>query len=278
MTDHRYSVLMSVYYKENPRFLKESIESMLSQTVRTDDFILVCDGPLTDGLDRVIEGFRQEHQEFFRVYRLENNVGLGRALSYGILKCKNEIVARMDSDDIADTGRCEKQLQKLEEGYDIVGSNVDEFVEDTRNIIARRLLPEKSGEIAAFSRKRNPFNHPSVMYRKQSVLKAGNYQHLIRLEDYQLWIHMLMHGCRGYNIQECLVHMRVSKDAYQRKGGIELCRSLYRLKRYMLEHGYISKKEFWGTLCVHCGTAILPSRARELVYLRFLRKEQEIDV
>ena len=191
-----YSVLMSVYSKENPAWLKLAIESIQDQTLPTSDFVLVCDGPLTPELDGVIAEKHCQMGEILMVVRLEKNVGLGNALNEGIKHCRNELVARMDSDDIAYPDRCEKQVAIFNK-YPIVSicsGTVMEFSKNPETINCKRVLPEKNKEIIEFAKKRNPFNHPCVMYKKSAVEAVGSYQHFYLLEDYYLWIRMLMAG------------------------------------------------------------------------------------
>ena len=217
-----YSVLMSVYAKENPEYLRESIESIWNQTVKTDDFWVVCDGPLTKELDAVLEENQKAHKEVFHLLRLKENVGLGRALNEGLKCCKNEAVARMDSDDIACKDRCEKQLRVLEEGIDIVSGTVVEFEKDILHCKAKRTLPLSKEEILKFAGRRNPFNHPCVMYRKEAVEKAGGYQHFYLFEDYYLWVRMLRKGCKGYSGYPSL-HACWNRNV-QTKRWLEICK------------------------------------------------------
>ena len=135
-----YSILMSVYYKEKPEYLSESIQSMLHQTVPPDDYVLVCDGPLTPGLDQVIDHFVHQEKGLFQVIRLEKNQGLGNALNAGMKYCKNDLVARMDSDDISLPERCELQLKKFEESpeLDIVSGTVLDLFRADANMYGRR--------------------------------------------------------------------------------------------------------------------------------------------
>ena len=191
-----YSVLMSVYYKEKPEYLEQAIESVQSQTFPTDDFILVCDGPLNDALDKVIAKKQQEMGITLNVVRLAKNGGLGNALNEGIKHCKNELVARMDSDDIAYPDRCEKQLAVFNEHPEvsICSGIVEEFTTDPNTVDAKRVPPETNAEIVEFAKKRNPFNHPCVMYKKSAVEAVGSYQDFYLLEDYYLWLRMLMAG------------------------------------------------------------------------------------
>ena len=158
-----YSVLMSVYFKEKPEYLKTSIESMMNQTMPTNDFVLVCDGPLTPELDATIAELQQKYGETIRTVRFEKNGGLGHALQVGVKECRNELIVRMDSDDISRPYRCEKELEVFaaHPELSIVGSVIEEFSTTPEVIDAKRVVPETSDEIVAFSKKRNPFNHPS---------------------------------------------------------------------------------------------------------------------
>lgn len=190
-----YSVLMSVYVKERPDYLRQAMESIRTQTVPTDDFVLVCDGPLNDELDIVIKEEQQKFGNVLHVKRLQENGGLGRALNEGLKICKNEIIARMDSDDLSRPDRCEKQLRLFMTipDLDFSSGTVSEFESDPDNCTGKRALPITYEEIKRYSRKRNPMNHPCVMFRKTSVISSGGYRETFHLfEDYYLWIRMLM--------------------------------------------------------------------------------------
>lgn len=266
-----YSVLMSVYYKESPDNLNHSLNSMFSQTIVTNDFVLMCDGPLTNELNIVIAEYQSKFPDILRVYRLQENVGLGVALRLGVQNCKNEFIARMDSDDIAALNRCEKELQEITKGYDIVGSNIDEFIGSVDNVIASRIVPENHDDIVNFSKKRNPFNHSSVIFRKSKVLEVGNYKDEYRLEDYYLWIDMLSFGCKGYNIQENLVHMRCTYDMYKRRSGTQLIKSLLILRKYMLRNRAINLFEYFSVVIVQTILAFIPNGLRSFLYRKVLR-------
>ena len=157
-----YSVLMSVYHKEKPEYLRQAIESIQAQTVPTNDFVLVCDGPLNPELDAVIAAKQQEMGDTLNVVRLVKNCGLGNALNEGIRHCKNELVARMDSDDIAYPNRCEKQMAifNVHPEVSVCSGIVEEFTTDPNSVDSKRVPPETNAEIVEFAKKRNPFNHP----------------------------------------------------------------------------------------------------------------------
>ena len=273
--DYSYSVLMSVYHKEKAEFLKQAMNSIWNQSIPTDDFVLVCDGPLTAELDSVIEKMLETHPETLRVVRLEKNGGLGNALNIGIKKCKHELVARMDSDDISRADRCEKQLAVFREypEMSVISGIVEEFTGSKEVIEARRVPPEKHDEILQFAKKRNPFNHPCVMYKKTAVETAGGYQDFYLLEDYYLWIRMLQKKYVGYNLQKPLLWMRAGSDLYNRRGGWKYMESQIKLLRYMKRTGFINTVEFLSGCAVRFGSSLAPNNLRSKVYKKLLRSE-----
>lgn len=271
-----YSVLMSVYYKEKAEYLREAMQSMFDQTVPTNDFVLVCDGPLTKELNSVIEEMQNEHSEL-HVVRLKENGGLGNALNYGMKFCKNELIARMDSDDISYPNRCEKQLdifQKMKK-VSICSGIIEEFIENKECVENIRVLPEKNWEILLYAKRRNPFNHPCVMYKKSDVMNAGGYQDFFLLEDYYLWVRMLLNDCQGYNLQEPLLWMRSGSELYKRRGGWKYVQSQGKLFRYMKVYGLIGNIECWRSLCTRSIGAMIPNRIREMIYKNVLRNIRE---
>jgi len=269
----KYSVLMSVYYKEKPEHLRQSMNSILNQSVPTDDFVLVCDGPLTEELDAVIESMHREYPDILHIVRLEKNGGLGNALNTGIKYCKNNIVARMDSDDIARPDRCERQLTVFEQNSDIgmVSGIVEEFTTDPNKIDTRRVPPEKHEDILKFAKKRNPFNHPCIMYKKDEVEKAGGYQEIFLLEDYFLWIRMLLNGTRGYNLQEPLLWMRAGEGMYRRRSGWKYACAQMKLFFFMKAKGVIGKKECLLSCTVRIGSSLAPNWLRQKMFAWKLR-------
>ena len=268
-----YSVLMSVYYKEKPDNLRTAMDSIWNQTAVTDDFVLVCDGPLTKDLDEVIAEMSEQHREL-NVVRLSKNLGLGRALDHGLKNCRHDLVARMDSDDISRKDRCEKQLRVFAYHPDvsICSGTVEEFSDTIQKISARRILPEKNAAIRKFAKHRNPFNHPCVMYRKSAVERAGGYQDFYLLEDYYLWIRMLMNDCIGYNITEPLLWMRAGSEMYRRRSGWKYAKSQMRLFRYMKDHGMIGSFSYMGSVLKRGIASMIPNRMRQFAFELFFRQ------
>ncbi len=265
ITDMDYSVLMSVYSGEKPEYLRCSIQSILDQTVPSNDIVIVCDGPLTDELNEVLTSFADK----IRTIRLPDNGGLGNALNKGLGECLNDIVARMDSDDIALPDRMAKQLSIFTEDKDIalVSGTVEEFSEDISVIVGRRDVPLSYEEIKSFSRKRNPMNHPAVMFRKTAVIKAGSYnEDYPYFEDYSLWIRILMNGERAVNLKDTLVYMRVDEGTFTRRGGVRYASDMLRFHRYLLRSGWSSVADYISGALPHAVVCILPNRLRAMIY------------
>ena len=269
-----YSVLMSVYYKENSEYLKQAIESIQAQTFPTDDFVLVCDGPLNQELDSVIKKKQQEMKNILNVVRLKKNAGLGNALNKGIQQCKNELVARMDSDDISYPDRCEKQLMVFNTYPEIsvCSGIVEEFATNPKVVESRRVPPETQEEIREFAKVRNPFNHPCVMYKKPDVEAVGSYKDFYLLEDYYLWVRMIMAGYQGYNLQEPLLHMRAGTDMYMRRGGLKYAKAQEKLFRFMKNNGFISKGQYIKNCVIRGESSLAPNWLRKFVFEKVLRK------
>jgi glycosyltransferase involved in cell wall biosynthesis len=273
--ENNYSVLMSVYYKEKPEYLYQSMQSIYEQTIATDNFVLVCDGLLNNGLNEVIAEMQQKFGERLYVHRLHKNGGLGNALNVGMKDCQNELIARMDSDDISHRDRCEKELNifKQYSEVSVVSGIIEEFTGNINNIHSKRVVPQNQNEIFSFAKKRNPFNHPCVMYKKSAVEKVGGYQDFFLLEDYFLWIRMLKDGFIGYNIQEPLLWMRAGSDMYKRRGGLKYILSQKQLFKYMRDIGFITAKEYIEQLVVRTITSSMPNNLREFIFQVILRSK-----
>ena len=269
-----YSVLMSVYHKEKPEYLEQAIASIQAQTLPTDDFVLVCDGPLNAVLDTVIAKKQQEMGETLNVVRLAKNGGLGNALNEGIRHCKNELVARMDSDDIAYQDRCEKQIAVFytHPEVSVCSGIVEEFTSTPDVVDAKHVPPEAHEEIVEFAKKRNPFNHPCVMFKKSAVEAVGSYQDFYLLEDYYLWLRMLMAGYQGYNIQEPLLHMRAGSDMYLRRAGWKYAKTQARLFKFMKSQDFIGEGQYIKSCMIRSGSALAPNWLRKLMFEKVLRK------
>lgn len=236
-----FSVAISVYKKDNPIFFDRALESITDlQTVKPNEIVLVVDGPVSKEIDSVIFKYVSKYS-FFNIIRLEKNEGLGYALKIATENCKNELIARMDSDDIAVSDRFEQQLSFFETNpnTDIVGGNISEFIGIEDNIVSHRVLPTADNDLKQYIKKRCPFNHVTVMYKRQAIINAGGYQDWFWNEDYYLWIRMYLKGAIFANTGTILVNVRIGKNMYARRGGKEYFDSEIRLQKYMHEHNMI---------------------------------------
>lgn len=265
----KYSVLMSLYKKENPEYLKIAIDSMLNQTVAPDEIVLVEDGQLTDELYAVLDEYPMLHR-----IKNETNLGLGLALNVGLNECRNELVARMDTDDCSKPDRCEKQLQRfLEKPYlAIVGSHIDEFIGDTSNVISKRIVPTTSEEIYKFAKKRSAFNHPAVMYSKTAVLENNGYADLKRNQDVDLFGRMLFNGYKAENIDEALLWFRSSDELAKRRKSWQNTWSYIATIRNFWKMGYSSFSDYVIVGIAQTGMYLMPIKLQNYIYKNFLRK------
>lgn len=268
-----FSVLISVYEKESVSFLKSSLNSILSQSLMPNEIVLVKDGLLGEELNGIIDDYVTRYS-IIRTLQLPINRGLGVALNKGLEVCSYDIIARMDTDDIAKNNRFEKQISVFQNdpSVDVVGAWIDEFEENTSTIISTRKLPETHQKIKDLAQYRNPINHPVVMFKKAAVINAGSYQHCPFFEDYYLWIRMLMNGAKFYNIQEALLFFRISSDMFKRRGGWRYVLCEYHFQKTIRDIGYISTFVFVKNIVLHFCVRLVPNSIRAYIYKKILRK------
>ena len=272
----KFSVLLSLYAKEKPAYLKKSLESVFYQSRIPDEVVLVEDGPLTDSLCEVLEYFILNYP-ILKIIKSDKNQGLGKALNLGLYACSYDYVARMDTDDICYPDRFEKQLDFLERHpeVDMVGSWTQEFTESEEgepHYMALKKFPESNVDIYFFARKRNPFEHPSVIFKKQAVIDAGSYQHCYLFEDYFMWARMMLNNCVFYNIPEPLLYFRMTTDSFERRGGFKYAlkeiANLWKFKQI----GFFCYFEFLTNVIRRFPVRIMPNKFRKYFYNKILRK------
>lgn len=263
---------MSVYKSEKPDYLFKSLSSMINQSIPPNEIVIVKDGPLTKELDEIIEELRDER---FIIVTLKENVGLGRALNIGLKECSNELIARMDSDDFSVVNRCEEQLNYLNFNphVAILGTDVIEFEDTPKYKEYLKSLPHTFEEIKKFSIKRNPVCHPSVMFRKDKVLKVGGYKDCLLFEDYYLWIRALQSGEVIENVNKPLVYMRAGIEMYARRGGVKYVWRIlsFRKKAYKLGHNSLLQAVLFSLPQVF--VALLSKSLRTGFYKKILRRK-----
>lgn len=279
--NQKYSVLMSLYDKENPEYLGPSINSMLNQTVKPDEIVLVLDGPINDVLKSIVDDYVIKFPDIMKVVQLEDNIGLGLALNEGISQCRNNLIARMDTDDISYPSRIELQLIEFEKNpsLDIVGALTNEFYDSPDKVVSSRIVPEMHEEIVKFSKRRSPFNHPTVMYKKEAVVSAGGYRDILRNEDLDLFARMLSKGSKAKNIQHPLLYFRSNEDSYKRRKSWTNCKNYMSVIYNFWKNDYSSFADLAYVVVTQMGMFLSPTWLLKIISDNFLREsvvEEEI--
>ena len=270
----KYSFLMSVYCKENPEFLEKSIESMLNQSILPDEIVIIEDGVLTKNLENILMKYESQYSDLFKIIRRKENKGLGYSLNEGLKVCKNELVARMDSDDICFPMRCEMQLKRFNECENLVilGTQIQEFEGDIDNIISQRVVPNKYEDIIKFSHRRSPFNHPTVMFRKSIILNNGGYPSVKRKEDLQLFIDIVNKGYYCENLNDALLYYRVSKDNLKRRKTWVNCKEYIEIMFSFYKKNIINIVDLTYVVVGQLVFFLVPTKLTKFLNDKFLRK------
>lgn len=269
-----YSVLTTLYKNDSPEYLIESIDSMLSQTVLTNDYVVVADGPLTEKLDSVLNGYAEKY-DFFNIVRLSENGGLGVALREGLKHCKNELVARLDSDDLSMPTRCEKQLALFEKEQDlvIIGSDMYEFADDPDKITDLKKMPSTPEQIYKYGKRRNAFNHSSVMYRKSVIEEHGSYSTMRRSQDIELFSKILFDGCKCRNISEPLIKFRCGDTRVKRKKKWSNVKSDLKIFKSNYKMGYAGLTDYLYVVVTQIAFFVLPAKIAGFLYMKLFRSK-----
>ncbi len=273
MDAQKFSVSMCVYEKDDPEWFETAVESVRNQSVKPAEIVLVVDGPVPPELNTVIQKY--ESTEAFKVIHFAENQGHGNARRAGLEACTNALVAIMDADDISIPCRFEKQLAVFAEApdTDIVGGNITEFAEDPGNTVGSREVPQRDADIKEYMKTRCPMNLVTVMFKKDSVNKAGGFIDWYCEEDYYLWLRMAQLNMKFANVPEVLVNVRVGKEMYRRRGGIRYFRSEARLQKYMLDNKIIGIGTYGTNVAKRLVVQVLlPNRLRGWVFQKFARK------
>lgn len=268
-----FSVLISVYKKEKAEYLKRALQSVINQTLKPTEIVIVKDGPLTKELDDCIEDFQKQNSKLFKILSFKENRGLGLALRDGVKACKYEYIARMDSDDISKLDRFEKQFNYLQKHPEtaLLGTWITEFSKDENNPDTVTKLPCIHQTIIKFAKRRNPFRHVTVVLKKSAVIQSGNYRDFLWFEDYDLFVRILQKGYLTANIPEYLVNVRADKNMFARRGGWQYLKQDYKFQKQLLKTKFIGKTDFIINITLRSIVRIIPNKVRSYVYKKILR-------
>ncbi|WP_207454702.1 glycosyltransferase [Herbiconiux sp. SYSU D00978] len=276
MTETNFSLLLPVYAGDKPEYLEKAfLSSTAEQTLRPSEAIIVRDGPVGAELERLMDALAAESPIPTRVVRIKENTGLARALERGLDECAHDVVARMDADDISLPERFEKQLEKIRDGFDLVGSGMLEFAETHGAVLARRVPPTDPAAIVRYSRFHDPFNHPTVVYRRSAVRAAGGYRDLGLMEDYWLFARMIQSGASVINLADPLVMYRVGDGAYARRGGFGQFVAELRLQREFRRSGFTTRWQAARNVALRAPYRLVPQAVRRAAYRRVLARSVE---
>lgn len=269
-----FSLLLPIYHADNPAHLTRAFDSAVTeQTRQPDEVVLVRDGEVPLALEQVLNELTAASPVPVRRVDLAANVGLGHALDAGLAACAHDVVARMDADDISLPERFAVQLPVIEAGADLVGSALLEFGEHEDDIVGTRTPPLGEEEIKRWARFADPFNHPTVVYRRAWVERSGGYRDLPLMEDYWLFARMIDAGARVANVAEPQVKYRIGAGAYARRDGWELLRSEIALQRHFRSMGFVSRSQYARNLVVRGGYRLVPERLRKAAYVRIIARK-----
>ena len=271
----KFSVLMSVYKNEKAEFFTAAVDSVMNQSAKPDQIVLVRDGQVPEELAKAIDAILLKYNGVITYIPLEENGGLGNALRVGLEKCAHPLVARMDTDDLAEPDRFINQLKCFEEdqSLDICGGDIAEFMDSPDKIISYRIVPKTDDEIKCVIKNRNPFNHMTVMFKKQSVLAVGSYEPFYLFEDWYLWLRLYLSGCKFKNVDKILCRVRVSGMS-ARRGGYKYFKSCKKLLKFMKKNKIIGFFSYVKSCIIRfCGYVLIPNKLRAYAYKKLLRKQ-----
>jgi glycosyltransferase involved in cell wall biosynthesis len=271
-----FSVLISLYNKENPLFLKQALDSVVNQTIFPNEIVIVKDGLLGESLENILLDYDVMYPNIFKFIQLPVNKGLGNALSIGVLNCSYDLIARMDTDDICVLDRFERQIDFFNNNpnVDLLGSNIEEFNIIPGDLNRFRRVPEKGIQLINYSKYRNPINHPTIMFRKDKVIAAGNYQsNLLFFEDYSLYIRMIKNNFILHNIQDSLLFFRVGRgvEMIKRRSGFNYLLHEWRFSLFSLRTGHLNYFEWIFYIITKLPFRLLPTNIVLFVYVKLLR-------
>lgn len=269
-----FSVSISVYGGDDPSNFKLALKSIINQTVKPSEIILVIDGPIKPKTELIIKDFKKEY-DFLKIIRLNKNLGHGEARRIGLENCKYDLVALMDSDDISVENRFELQVNYMLKNpeVDVLGGQILEFEDCESKVLSKRIVPETHDNIIKYLKWRCPFNQMTVMFRKNKVFEAGGYKDWYCNEDYYLWIRMYLNENIFYNLPNTLVKFRIDSNMYQRRGGVNYFKSEFKIQQLLKRNKIITTQLFMYNVLIRFIIQImLPNKLRKWFFINLFRK------
>ena len=271
-----FSLLLPVYERDDPAHFRRAFSSSVDEQTRPPtEVVLVRDGPVPTDLAAALDAAAAESAVPVTRVDLAANVGLAEALEAGLRACRFDVVARMDADDVSLPERFAVQLPVIESGADLVGAALEEFHSDEDDVVGLRRQPTDPHQIRSRARFHDPFNHPTVVFRKSAVAAAGGYLALPLMEDYWLFARMIQSGAQVANVPQPLVKYRVGAGAYARRGGWDLVRSEATLQGHLRRSGFVTGPQYLRNLAVRGGYRLVPESMRRAAYRRLFARHRQ---
>jgi glycosyltransferase involved in cell wall biosynthesis len=267
-----FSVLMSVYAKDRPAWVRQALDSVLTNTVKPTEVVIMVDGPVGTDLQAVLD--ESAKNPLVRVISHPVNIGRGAALAIAVPQCKHELIALMDADDVSRKDRFEKQLAAfaVNPGLAVCGGQIEEVDAESFASLSKRTVPLTHADIKQYLKTRMPFNNQTIMFKKAAVLDSGNFRAFGLLEDYYMWVRVAAKGYQMTNLPDILVDMRVNSAMYSRRGGYNYFHMNKLLFDEMRQLNLLSTWEYYYTLSVRFVVQVLmPNCLRSMFYKRALR-------
>lgn len=269
----KFSVLLPIYIEDQQSCVKECINSLLNQTLPANEIVIVKDGKLLDDTEKLLNDFYSRNQKIIKIYSFDEHKGLGLALRDGVLLCKYPYIARMDADDVCVKDRFEKQIKYLETNdIDVLGGWIEEYNEKMTETIGIRKVPSEERDIIKKGKYRSPFNHPTVIFRKQKIIEVGNYENAF-IEDYILWGKLLTNNAKVHNLDEILVKCRVNDNSYKRRSGKKYIFDVIYMEKKLLKMKYINIFQYVYNLIIRIIVSCFPINFIKIIYRKLLRKK-----
>ncbi|WP_153552724.1 glycosyltransferase [Halomicrobium sp. LC1Hm] len=268
------TAVVRLYRDNTVTGFERTMDSLLAQSCQPDEILVVEDPRTRDNVSSRAQSYSAEYPKMVRVYRIEPT-NRGGALKAGVCAANTDLVAILDCGDVATSDRFDRQLAFLSENQsvDVVGSYTEEFTTTPDDSHTCREVPTAPSTVEIFARSRTPVHQTSVMFRRQAVLDVGNYSAMARMEDYDLWVRMLVAGKSIANIPDVLAKAHADKSLYARRGGFSYLCDEVRLQWRFYQIGFLSGTALLRNLIMRAPVRLLPRSIRKHLYRRLLRTD-----
>ena len=265
----KFSLILPIHFDVNYKTFKKSFDSLMRQTLKPTEYVIVLDGPIKPIILGYMNTFLIEKN--LKIIKNIKNIGLGKSLNKAILKCNYEIIIRADSDVIYDINRNKEFIlfYKKNKNIDIFGSWMSEV--DSSNKIYIKKTPVKNKAICFAMNFRNPINHPTVMFKKKKIISAGNYKHMPFFEDYYLWLRCKKIGINFLNIKKNLAVTNIDLGYIKRRDGISYFKNFLEFQKNAYKEKLVSGFYILTNILIRLSILSFSSKIKLYIYKTFLR-------